>query len=79
MFFNKEQILVFGISLIYLKSGKREINYYTYLSNQLTHDSRFAGHCLMDIFKKRISKKFDFVNVWSDGGNHFWSHEFTAF
>ena len=36
-------------------------------------------HYLLDIFKKRISKKIYFVNIWLDEGNHFWSHEFTAF
>ena len=49
-FFNKKQISVLGIAVIYFNSGVKVVDYHSFLSEQLTHDSLFAGNCLKELF-----------------------------
>ena len=56
MFFNKKQVSVLGFALIYWEDGLLKTDYITYLSNQLTHDSRFTGQCLTGLFSRKSQK-----------------------
>ena len=58
MFFNKEQVSVLVFALIYWEDGLLKMDYITYLSNQLTHDSRFTGQCLTGLFQEKVKNKF---------------------
>ena len=79
MFFNKEQVSVLGFALIYREDGLLKMDYITYLSNQLTHDSRFTGQCLTGLFQEKVKNKFKNIYLWTDGGKHFWSKEYLCF
>ena len=58
IFFNKEQVSVLGFALIYWEYGLLKMDYITYLSNQLTYDSRFTGQCLTGLFQEKVKNKF---------------------
>ena len=79
MFFNKKQVSVLGFALIYWEYGLLKMDYITYLSNQLTHDSRFIGQCLTGLFQKKVKNKFKNIYLWTDGGKHFCSKEYLCF
>ena len=79
MFFNKEQVSVLGFALIYWEDGLLKMDYITYLSNQLTHDSRFTGQCLTGLFQEKVKNKLKNIYLWTDGGKHFCSKEYLCF
>ena len=79
MFFNKEQVSVLGFALIYWEDGLLKMDYITYLSNQLTHDSRFTGQCLTGLFQEKVKNEFKNIYLWTDGGKHFCSKEYLCF
>ena len=78
-FFSHQQILVLGLAIIYKKNNLTIIDYHSYLSNQLTHDSFFTGNCFNNFFNKNQLSKFNLILLWTDGGNHFKSQEFLYF
>ena len=53
-FFNKKQISVLGIAVIYFNSGVKVIDYHLFLSEKLTHNSLFIGNYLKYYFSIKI-------------------------
>ncbi|KAF5191326.1 hypothetical protein FRX31_019087, partial [Thalictrum thalictroides] len=74
-----QQISVLGFAVIYLHNGNKKIDYYNYFSEVLNHDSLFAGNCLTKLLSDANLTCFDNINIWTNGGAHFWSKEFIAF
>ena len=78
-FFNRQQISLLGFAVIYLKSGIKQTDYYSFLSEQLAHDSLFAGNCLNKLIYNNNLSMFENITLWTDGGHHFKSQEFLNF
>lgn len=78
-FFTQKQISDLGIAVIYKnKKGYKEVSYYNYFSEILTHDSVYSADCLKELLIREEMKSFEDISIWSDGGNHFRSQEFLG-
>ena len=54
------------------------MDYIAYLSNQLTHDSKFTGQCLKGFFQEKVKNKFKNIYLYTDGRKHFCSKEYLC-
>ena len=70
-FFNKKQISTLGIAVIYFNFGVKVVDYHSFLPEQLTHDSLFAGNCLKELFLNKNLWRYKNITLGTDGGNHF--------
>lgn len=78
-FFTQKQISDLGMAVIYKnKKGYREVSYYNFFSEILTHDSVYSAECLKDLLTRDEMSVFEDISIWSDGGNHFRSQEFLG-
>ena len=74
-FYNKQFLSCLGFCIIYKKENKLYKKHVNYLSTILSHDSLFVSHCISNLIKKYIVKKYDNISFWSDNGFHFRSFE----
>ena len=79
-FYNYNQLSVLGFSVINKDhEGDQVIKYYDFVSEILSHDSLFAGDCLLELFNLPEMKKISDVSIWTDGGPYFRSFELLHF
>jgi hypothetical protein len=52
--------------------------YVDYVSDSLTHDSRFAYECVLDLVSKYDLLDFDEIKFYFDGGPHFKNNFFIS-
>ena len=70
-YYNKRQISCLGVALIFKdETNKEVIQYVSYLSEILSHDSLFSGDVL-DKFFDELSNNFKYVHIYTDCGPHF--------
>lgn len=63
-FYNYNQLSILGFSVITKdSSGNKVIKYYDFISEILSHDSLFAGECIIELFKLTEMKKFTNVSI----------------
>lgn len=78
-FYDKTPVSVLGFALITKKDNIVNYEYHDFLSEILSHDSLFAGECLINLLKSDRCKNIKNLKIWSDNGNHFRSQEFLHF
>ena len=75
-YYNKRQISCLGVALIFRdETNKEVIQYVSYLSEILSHDSLFSGDVL-DKFFDELSNNFKYAHIFTDCGPHFRSKKF---
>lgn len=79
LYYSKTPVSVLGFALITKNSNKVTYEYYDFLSEILSHDSLFAGECLIKLLNLERFNTIHNLKIWSDNGNHFRSHEFLYF
>lgn len=76
-YYNKRQISCLGVSLIYNIDGNEYIQYISYLSKILSHDSLFSSDVL-EQFLDELNSKYKNIHIFTDCGPHFRSKEFIC-
>lgn len=79
LYYCKTPVSVLGFALVTKNLNKINYEYYDFLSEILSHDSLFAGDCLIKLLKLERFKEINNLKIWSDNGNHFRSQEFLYF
>ncbi|OMJ17474.1 hypothetical protein AYI70_g5948 [Smittium culicis] len=75
-FYSKSLISDLCFAVIYKKTENRlGYKYFNYLSEILSHDSKYVSECLSDLMKDQFMDQFSNVHLWSDSGPHFRSQE----
>ena len=74
-FYNKRQISCLGIALMYKINDEPQIEYISYFSDILNHDSLFSGDVL-NLFINELNEKYKKIHISTDCGPHFRSKEF---
>jgi hypothetical protein len=78
-------LLTLFISIIHFNCRYRDednqprVRYFDYLSNILSHDSRFATDCMAKLLADPFMGRFREICFWSDCGPHFRSAEMMHF
>lgn len=78
-FYSKSAVSVLGFAVISREDGLLSIDYHDFLSSILSHDSKFAGECLVQLLNILICKGYLNLSIWSDNGPHFRSKEFLYY
>ena len=76
-FYNKRQVSCMGAALIFNNNNQLKVEYVSYFSNILSHDSLFSGDVL-ELFINELDTKYRSVHIFTDCGPHFRSKEFIC-
>lgn len=78
-FYEKTPISLLGFAAIFKENNEIRYEYHNFLSEILSHDSLFAGQCLIELLKNNKFRRIRNLKVWTDNGNHFRSYEFLHY
>lgn len=78
-FYDRTPVSILGFALVTKPNNKINYEYHDFLSEILSHDSLFAGECLIKLLNSERFNGINNLKIWSDNGNHFRSQEFLFF
>lgn len=78
-FYNKTHLSVLGFCIIYKNNGFETRRYYSFISENLTHDSFFYKKAITWLLRNNKLSTFSNLSFWLDYGNHFRSAEMLYF